>query len=61
MVSELLYIPSWELSPGRVLILVLMEDGLGVLAQNPKVMDVVYVLILVLMEDGLGEGSCFHW
>ena len=54
MVSEnplpLLYIPSWE-----VLILVLVEDGLGALSNTAWEILCPPVLILVLVEDGLGD------
>ena len=38
----------------RVLILVLMEDGLGQALRMAKKSSKGFVLILVLMEDGLG-------
>ena len=38
-----------------VLILVLVEDGLGALFMIDSTLD-VFVLILVLVEDGLGGG-----
>ena len=39
----------------KVLILVLVEDGLGDLQSRPVDVGIVAVLILVLVEDGLGE------
>ena len=39
----------------EVLILVLVEDGLGDLADAIASANKIYVLILVLVEDGLGE------
>ena len=38
-----------------VLILVLVEDGLGVARFEAKGLEIFHVLILVLVEDGLGE------
>ena len=38
-----------------VLILVLVEDGLGVYIVSALVLSAAKVLILVLVEDGLGE------
>ena len=40
---------------GGVLILVLVEDGLGGSAQGAVSKNVTEVLILVLVEDGLGD------
>ena len=40
-----------------VLILVLVEDGLGDSSQLPKDVKKRNVLILVLVEDGLGEAT----
>ena len=37
-----------------VLILVLVEDGLGERDQKPQYGEIILVLILVLVEDGLG-------
>ena len=39
----------------NVLILVLVEDGLGVFISQPKNFQLFIVLILVLVEDGLGD------
>ena len=44
---------DYVLSDGKVLILVLMEDGLGRAIAGGAI-KVTGVLILVLMEDGLG-------
>ena len=41
--------------PTPVLILVLVEDGLGALEETPENVMERFVLILVLVEDGLGE------
>ena len=56
MVSELIiYYANPEKKQG-VLILVLMEDGLGDFKTRYTIINGYYaVLILVLMEDGLGE------
>ena len=43
-----------------VLILVLVEDGLGVL-QTKRIFHVFHVLILVLVEDGLGESKKYSY
>ena len=40
-----------------VLILVLVEDGLGVLLKPTSTVTAIKVLILVLVEDGLGAHS----
>ena len=42
-----------------VLILVLMEDGLGLFQRFHLLMKMIHVLILVLMEDGLGPKLYF--
>ena len=47
---------DYVLSDGKVLILVLMEDGLGRAIAGGAI-KVTGVLILVLMEDGLGPPS----
>ena len=54
MVSEGLYAPYYLPRASSVLILVLVEDGLGV-AQTFYRTVLFNVLILVLVEDGLGE------
>ena len=54
MVSEYWLAPWWGLL-NPVLILVLVEDGLGVIMANIFSMANLGVLILVLVEDGLGE------
>ena len=53
MDSELYQKTKVVISP-RVLILVLMEDGLGEPGKNTHPVTIDQVLILVLMEDGLG-------
>ena len=45
---------TWMLLGGRVLILVLVEDGLGVYTPAVAGVATCIVLILVLVEDGLG-------
>ena len=57
MVSELL-IRSIMRSFNEVLILVLVEDGIGE-SENPQTYYTVRVLILVLVEDGIGELCIF--
>ena len=46
-------IPRWEQNSG-VLILVLLEDGLGDEVKKEFYRRQIIVLILVLLEDGLG-------
>ena len=53
MVSEFELTDETKQNEG-VLILVLVEDGLGVLIDSPQ-LAVEFVLILVLVEDGLGD------
>ena len=52
MVSEL-YKNSKRNSGALVLILVLVEDGLGA-EKHEELKQIIQVLILVLVEDGLG-------
>ena len=55
MVSETITLIS-TVTQRTVLILVLLEDGLGV-RNNLPIKRIVKVLILVLLEDGLGDYS----
>ena len=48
---------TWTIEQFKVLILVLVEDGLGELDKSRDFTDVHAVLILVLVEDGLGESQ----
>ena len=57
MVSEYTTFRYFEDFYLEVLILVVLEDGLGAGAQNPCVLVMCQVLILVVLEDGLGEVS----
>ena len=54
MVSELRPCEITQSLQYGVLILVLVEDGLGVRAEIAAATPTVVVLILVLVEDGLG-------
>ena len=61
MVSEPPQRRSFSLSCAVVLILVLVEDGLGVMYNMSEYVCIYTVLILVLVEDGLGEGGLMSW
>ena len=54
-------IPLLPTKEGRVLILVLVEDGLGGTVTRTITLPSVTVLILVLVEDGLGDGTLCRW
>ena len=58
MVSEINGYMSADDNNKNVLILVLVEDGLGALCCMPRIAVTSLVLILVLVEDGLGVDHC---
>ena len=58
MVSVLYWSFSTISKSGRVLILVVVEDGLGVVGITVGSKPVYTVLILVVVEDGLGGVAC---